>query len=159
MSTIKDNISHEQIMTAVMKTVAFAEKTIAPIFKGEMDNDSRLSCVCATFATVIENLVDGTVKINLDKKGDVDDEAKKPATEEAKPTVKREKQKPEEKEPDFLERVCKEVGDELLESLEKFGLTNRQAKIAMGILTISLIQAFDIESEVISRLISIQLGK
>lgn len=156
MSTIKDNISHEQIMTAVMKTVAFAEKTIAPIFEGELDKDSKLSCVCATFATVIKNLVDGTVKINLDKKGDVDDEAKKQATEEKKPEKK--EQKPGESDENFAKRVAEDIGDKLIDNLGEYKITKGNARVCMGLLIMALIDTFDLREAVMHAIIS-QLGE
>lgn len=136
----------KEVNKAIEKTEAFAQDVLVPIFGKVEDRDLHLACICATLATAADNFASGDTKLNLKKKADVDDEAEEQAAEAEEPaTKKRRKQGKEEDETDFLKRAAIELGTEMLEGLEVFGVKRYQAKLIAMSIAGALINSFDLE--------------
>lgn len=138
----------------ILKSVEAVEKVVndelVGMFAKEVgwDEEELKACVFSTLLTTAQSIGAGVIKLNLKK---LDEE--EPKKEEPKPEGKRQGQKEDESEKDFLKRVCCEAADDFLDVFEEFGLSKSQARKCVLMSVLGLIDVFDLENEVFGNLL------
>ena len=143
----------EKSVASVKKVQAFAEKELCPFFSDSKDQDDFEANVYAALMTTGTMIQNGIWVPKLEdyagkKTDDVDDEAAKTGGK------KRQKQGKDESEEAFLKRACCEVAEEFLDAFQEFGMSNKQAKMAVRLCVGGLIDSFDLEASVFAELMA-----
>lgn len=144
----------------ILKSVEAVKKVVndelVGMFAKEVgwDEEELKACVFSALMTTAQSIGAGVIKLKIKKPDGEEPKGEEPEKEEPKPEGKRQKQKKGEDEKEFLKRVCFEASDEFLNTFEEFGLSEDQAEKCVLLCVVGMIEAFELEHEVLGTLLS-----